>query len=44
MGVDLLAQGADLQRHQDRVDTVEGTLRVRSPAGEGTALQVTIPA
>ncbi|WP_329247520.1 GAF domain-containing sensor histidine kinase [Actinoallomurus sp. NBC_01490] len=39
----VIGPGSGLLGLMDRVDAVEGTLRLRSPAGEGTSLEVTIP-
>ncbi|GLY80430.1 GAF domain-containing sensor histidine kinase [Actinoallomurus iriomotensis] len=39
----VVGHGSGLIGLKDRVDTVDGTLRLRSPTGEGTWLEVTIP-
>jgi len=43
LGGAVVGQGSGLLGLKDRVEAVQGTLRLRSPAGEGTSLQVTIP-
>jgi signal transduction histidine kinase len=38
-----VGHGSGLMGLNDRVDALEGTMRVMSPAGEGTSLHITIP-
>ncbi|WP_378209488.1 GAF domain-containing sensor histidine kinase [Actinoallomurus acaciae] len=39
----VIGHGSGLIGLKDRVDAVDGTLRLRSPAGEGTSLEVAVP-
>jgi signal transduction histidine kinase len=43
LGGAALGHGSGLSGLNDRVDALAGTMRLTSPAGEGTLLQITIP-
>jgi signal transduction histidine kinase len=43
LGGAALGHGSGLMGLNDRVDALDGTMRLRSPAGEGTCLHITIP-